>query len=456
MLGTTVDRESTGGRPTLFAANSLLFAFYTTVIPNIFFVAASPFYIASRLISPFLFLTAGIAGLFAPAPLTYLLFMVAAAADLSLIIMVAFHLPFDVAMDSLQYTASIDPAASAFYVAIGTIVTATTVLAAFLVNRNRTALRQASLVPALLVAGMLSAADLTWTQPYFGKPDVGIDSARLQTGLTAQAIAARGNNLLIVTVEGLGAFADPAEHELLTSILAKDLSENRYRIETGRTYYSGSTTGAAARELCGRWGDYIDYLTGAASYDCLPRKLAAAGYETTAFHGFGTDMFQRDVWYPEIGFRKLSFMDELKAERPELFTRTCGSVFEGLCDEDVGDAVHHALRSDPGKRKFIYWLTLNTHIPFVNADEDCMKCRSDAPLIENRTVCELSNIWSIVFDKINEIAADSELAATDILVVGDHHTPLWERAAKDRFVLGKVDWFLLRYQNQPRAAAGLS
>lgn len=439
----TAERESSA----LFSRPSLLFALFTAIVPNLLFVLASPFFIVSRLISPLLFLAAGIASLFVPAPLTYLLFFAAAAADMTLIVMIAFHLPFDVAMDSLKYAASIDPTASVLYVSVGSAVTATTALAAWLVNRHRAMLREASLIPALLIAGGFCVADFVWTQPYFQKPDVGIDSARIQTGLSAEAIAERGNNLLIVTVEGLGAFAEPAERDLFKSILTENLPQGRYRVEDGQTYYSGSTTGAAARELCGRWGDYIDYLTGAASNDCLPKQLAAAGYETSAFHGFGTDMFQRDKWYPEIGFQKMAFMDELKSAQPDRFTQSCGSVFEGLCDADVGDAVHAALRADPDKHKFIYWLTLNSHIPFVKNETDSMGCRSEAPLIRNDTVCELSNLWAIVFDKVNAIAADPELAATDILVVGDHHTPLWERAAKDRFVLSKVDWFLLRSQN---------
>lgn len=434
------------GESALFSRPSLLFALFVAIIPNLMFALAAPFYIASRLISPLLFLAAGIAGLFVPAPLTYLLFFAAAAIDMTLIIMIAFHLPLDVALDSLHYAASIDPTASILYVSVGMAVTATTVLSAYLVNRHRAMLRGASLIPALLVAGGLSAADYLWTQPYFQKPDVAIDSARLQTGLSAQTVAASGHNLLIVTVEGLGAFAAPEERDLFKSILTQNLPEGRFRVEDGQTYYSGSTTGAAARELCGRWGDYIDYLTGAASYDCLPNELAANGYETIAFHGFGTDMFQRDKWYPEIGFQKLEFMDQLLAEKPDQFPQRCGSVFEGLCDADVGDAVHAALRTDPQKRKFIYWLTLNSHIPFVESEDDRMGCRSAAPKIGNKTVCELSNLWSGVFEKVNAIAADPSIAATDILIVGDHHTPLWEHAAKKRFVLGKVDWFLLRHR----------
>ena len=432
----------------VFSRNSLLFALFAVVIPNFLFLLTAPFYIASRLISPFLYLAAGVAGLFLPARLTFLLFFAAAVVDLTLIVMIAFHLPLDVALNSLQYSASINPAASLLYVFIAVIVTVTSALSAYLISRYRARLREASLVPALLLAAALSCADLAWTQPYFRTPDVAFDSARVQTGMSADAVIGGGSNLLIVMVEGLGAFSDPEEGEALKSILTQNLPQGQYEIEYGQTYYSGSTTGAAARELCNRWGDYIDYLTGMPADDCLPNQLAAAGYETIAFHGFGTDMFQRDKWYPDIGFQKLEFLDQLEVEQPEHFARRCGSVFNGLCDADVGEAVHAALKAEPETPKFIYWLTLNSHIPFVKNEADPMACRSETPRIHNKTVCELSNLWSIVFEQVSEIAADPELAPTDILIVGDHHTPLWERAAKDGFELGKVDWILLRHRDK--------
>lgn len=442
---TTTHEEAADKGYSLLSRDSLLFALFAVVIPNVLFVFVAPFYIASRLISPLLFLAAGIAGLFLPARLTFLFFLAAALIDLTLMVMMAFHLPLDVAMDSLKYSASINPAKSLLYVCIVLVVTATSALSAWLISRHRERLRKASLIPALLLAAGLSAADLAWTQPYFNKPDVAFESARTMSGLSADAIIGEHANLLIVVVEGMGAYADPEDRQLLKAVLTKNLPEGRFRIEDGQTYYSGSTTGAASRELCNRWGDYIDYLTGAPTDNCLPNELDAAGYDTIAFHGFTMDMFQRDKWYPRIGFRKMEFMDQLPVEQPENFVQRCGSVFTGLCDADVGKAVHQALKSEPDSPKFIYWLTLNSHIPYVDSQEDTMACRTAAPKIANKTVCELSNLWAIVFEQVNQIAADPDLAATDILIVGDHHTPLWERAAKDDFVLGKVDWILLRH-----------
>ena len=78
-----------------------------------------------------------------------------------------------------------------------------------------------------------------------------------------------------------------------------------------------------------------------------------------------------------------------------------------------------------------------------------LDCLSDAPRIDNETVCQLSGYWADIFDRVAAIAADPALPPTDILLVGDHHTPLWERSAKTRFRLGEVDWFLLRHKPRP-------
>lgn len=257
-------------------------------------------------------------------------------------------------------------------------------------------------------------------------------------------IATRGNNLLIVMVEGLGAFANPRERRILSDKLERVARDGRYTLETGVSSYFGSTTGAASRELCGQWGDYLDYLHGS-TFDCLPRQMASRGFDSIAFHGFSHTMFARDIWYPKIGFTELNFFEDMvQRNGPDVPSR-CGSVFEGLCDAEVGNLVLARLKTAAERLKLVYWLTLNSHIPYVAAKYGTLGCQTrDAAAIDNRTVCELTELWAEVFDKVAKIAADPSLPATDILVVGDHHTPLWERAAKKRFTLGKVDWYLLR------------
>ena len=122
----------------------------------------------------------------------------------------------------------------------------------------------------------------------------------------------------------------------------------------------------------------------------------------------------------------------------------CGSVFEGLCDAEVAKAVHARLAAPEERPKLVYWLTLNSHIPFVAKTQGRLGCGTPSARIANKTTCQLTELWGDVFDAVAAIAADPALPPTDILLVGDHHTPLWERNAKDRFTLGLVDWYFLR------------
>lgn len=438
----------------MFSRDSLLFLIIVGVLPNIVFLMASPFYLAERITSPLFYLLAAFAALFLPRWLAWCAFLLAATIDLGLVVMFAFHLPINVAIDSIRYTASIDIAASLFYLTIISLVAAATILTAMLTFRYKARLRAASPVPVTMMALALMAYDWNFTFPYFVSNQPSFDSAHNQTGLSAEAIARKKNNVLVVIVEGLGAFADPKERTLFEQALIRNLPEGRFKLETGITAYQGSTTGATSRELCGKWGDYLDYL-GNGPQDCLPRQLAERGFETIAYHGFSWSMFDRDRWYPDIGFNELNFLDNLVAAHGGQLPGRCGSVFIGLCDPELGDIIHQRMVEDSANPKFVYWLTLNTHIPYRADPGKKFSCTEDSAKISNRTVCELSELWLQVFEKVNEIAADPQLPPTDILVVGDHHTPLWQRAAKNRFILDKVDWYLLR-DNRHRAGSVVS
>lgn len=429
-------------RTRFLGANSLLLLFAVGVVPNIFFFSVSLFFLAERMISPLLYVLAALAMIFVAPIAGWIAFVVVAVIDLGLIISFAFHLPPNIALDSLRYVASIDIRASFLYLSILGIVIATTGLSAYLTHKHRGRLRSASPTPVVLLALALLAYDWNYTFPYLKVAAGEFESARAKSGLTDVEIKSNGKNLLIVMVEGLGAFADPGDRRIFETALRRDLPTGRFDYRTGTTAYQGSTTAAAARELCGEWADYMAYVEGA-EHDCMPRRLARAGYRTIAYHGFPAQLFQRDRWYPQIGFTELYFPERLLREHGDLLDRRCGSVFHGLCDEQLGEIVHSNLLAQSDRPQMIYWLTLNSHVPFVPRKDGQLSCGEPKPRIDERTVCELSEIWLRIFDKVNEIAGDPDLPPTDILVVGDHHTPLWRRSAKNRFTLGRVDWFLL-------------
>lgn len=68
------------------------------------------------------------------------------------------------------------------------------------------------------------------------------------------------------------------------------------------------------RELCGietrvRIDAAVERLAGT----CLPRQMPEKGYRTVAIHGYKSRMFQRSDWYPQIGFERSYFLEDLKS-----------------------------------------------------------------------------------------------------------------------------------------------
>ncbi|MCP5080517.1 MAG: hypothetical protein GY948_02350 [Alphaproteobacteria bacterium] len=432
------------------ARSSVFMAFAVALLPNIAFLAVSPWYMAARPVAPLTYILAGIVALFAPRWLGWAAFILAAAFDLMVIIMHAFHMPFAVALDSMRFMSSLDLTASLLYISISLVVIASSATAAWIVVKHRKSFRTASCLPALTIAAAITWGDWTFTYPYAAKSAPAFSSAMKQTGLNPEAIVAGRKNLLVVMVEGLGAIAKPEMRALFENALSANLPEGRYRLTTGVSPYAGSTTGATSRELCGQWGSYLTYL-GKGKFRCLPRRLAEQGYETIAYHGRPFHMFQRDLWYPSIGFTELNFLDQLVKDHEHQLTGRCGTVFTGLCDVEVAHVVRDRLLQNNGKPKMVYWLTLNSHIPYAPKRNGALRCGTAGAEIANKTACELSEFWLDVFAQVNRIAAAPSLPPTDILVVGDHHTPLWEREANNHFILQKVDWFLLRDQRKPAA-----
>ena len=164
----------------------------------------------------------------------------------------------------------------------------------------------------------------------------------------------------------------------------------RYDLSQGHNPYYVSTTAGEVRELCGRWGDYYD-LVDRKDSDCMPARLANKGYATHAMHSFIGSFFERDQWYPNIGFQKTEF-GPLLIERG---ARNCGGVFAGACDRDVPKQMADMLKKAT-KPTFLYFLTVNTHLPVPPGmnlnNEDCERL---SPKLEKAfpQICRQFVMW---------------------------------------------------------------
>lgn len=424
----------------LAGADAWRLAAVAALVPNALFLAVSPWFLIRRFVSPLVYLVAALAAAFVPWPFALLLFFAAAAVDAFFIFSYIFAMPLGTTLEALRYAGAIDIKASLLYVAVIVYFVAMPLLLTRLAARHRPGLRVASPLLAATVAFGLVFIDYG-INGYKPLEPPSFDSAMRQNGLDAATIVARGRSLLIVLVEGMGAFADPDERSILADRLAA-ASGSRFRMTSGTSSYFGSTTGAESRELCGQWATFVHYLR-KAEHDCLPERLAKAGFRTISYHAAPSDLFSRRAWYPRIGIGKTFFQEDIERERPEAIRRRCGSVFPGLCDADLGAMVKADILAAGKRRGLYYWLTLNSHLPYEPPPENRFGCGTERARIASVIPCELTEIWAGVFDSIAAIMRDPATPPLDILVVGDHNTPMWSRDAYRHFVSDKVDWYFL-------------
>jgi Sulfatase len=272
-----------------------------------------------------------------------------------------------------------------------------------------------------------------------GKP---MASAAEASGFRQMALTGNGRHVLLVVVEALGHFADPARQEILLRPFSDPDLLKRYSVSTGSTTYYGSTTAAEMRELCNTREPYEALLEGK-EIVCLPEQMAARGYPTMSMHNFTSAFFGRNQWYPKLGFETRFFASDLAGS----VHRLCGGTFRGPCDVDVVPFIGQQLRAAK-KPAFFYWMTLSTHVPIVPHDgTPRLNCQHGGGPIGQVEVCDMTEMWLDLWESIIRLTTD--VPATEILLVGDHAPPLWSKAGRQLFTPGQVTWVRLT----PRANA---
>jgi hypothetical protein len=268
-----------------------------------------------------------------------------------------------------------------------------------------------------------------------------VESASEVSGFNVAA-GAHGNNIVVVIVESLGYLLDQRARERIAAPLYDPAVTEDYLVTAGHTVYYGSTTSGEMRELCNTRTFYTDFVEEHGS-SCLPNLLKSRGYTSIALHAFSGGMFEREKWYPEVGFDKELFGQDLV----KTTGRFCGGAFRGACDADLAPIItaQSQQAAKGGKPRFIYWLTLNTHIPVAPGDAlTDFQCASDGSGFGTKKVCRMAELWHDVFSVVAKIARDPAVGPADILVVGDHAPPLWSRRGRAQFAPGQVAWYRLQ------------
>ena len=386
-----------------------------------------------------------------PYALTVILFLAILASDILWTIFVNFGLLPTELMTMLPQAEQVHIFRSPLYRALVGVLVATSGATLWLLYRRETLLHAnitALFAASLIFTGVDFAANVS---PHYQFPgllgrNVPVESAADKSGFKTVA-GTNGRNVVVVLVESLGYLTDPTARSRMDSPLFDSRVTDKYRISTGTVAYYGLTTWGEMRELCDTREPYGEFTKTNGS-SCLPARLRKLGYATMSVHGFSYRMYERDEWYPLVGFDKELFGEELvKSTR-----RLCGNAFTGVCDADLPPIIVREAAFSK-KPKFIYWLTLNTHVPVTPGQAMTnFGCEDDPGIFHHMRVCEMAELWHDVFASVSKLALDPSIGPAEILVVGDHAPPLWSRQARAQFEPGIVPWYRLTPRDDAIAA----
>ncbi|MHA3048549.1 sulfatase-like hydrolase/transferase [Acinetobacter sp. ANC 4639] len=225
------------------------------------------------------------------------------------------------------------------------------------------------------------------------------------------------NKILYIVNESWGQTTNP---NILAEVLAPIL-KNQQRLEyfeQGSFPFVGATVQGEVRELCEKRPATFNMrlIKSSEFQSCLPQLLKNRGYATSALHGAPGEMYERNTWYSEIGFKNIFFFKDLS------LGKNCKS-FSGRCDIFLIPTVKRLLLSN--KKSFVYWMTLNTHAPyddyvFVRGFNcNSMEVKPDSESCHNLI------LQYQFFAALASLLDDPNMHGVEVYVVGDHSPPLF-------------------------------
>ena len=249
-------------------------------------------------------------------------------------------------------------------------------------------------------------------------------------------------NFVQILVESWGNPKDEALRKALAAPYFDVKLLAQYRVMTGTMPFEGPTTSGEARELCGtHTGFNASHGSMLQMQHCLPMRLRAMGYRTLAVHGFKGAMFDREVWYPQMGFQEIWFEDRLKA----LGMPECPGPFGGTCDAAIAAWLEERLSQPDDQPLFVHWVTLNSHlpVPVPSPLDHPVSCAVSAASRGDASICSWYQLVSVVHASVVEMALKQQSRPTIFVIVGDHAPPFDRQEERSSFSATEVPYVIL-------------
>ncbi|PKO29842.1 MAG: hypothetical protein CVU36_11055 [Betaproteobacteria bacterium HGW-Betaproteobacteria-9] len=240
------------------------------------------------------------------------------------------------------------------------------------------------------------------------------------------------SRILFIIAESWGFPRDQAVLE--SQIQSLRMSPRVNNLEVGGIHAIGATVAGELREICGLIPTRLNFrkLTSEAVGECLPMLMAKKGYRTVGVHGANGVMYHRLQWWPEVGFSELIFREALP-----LAVSDCHS-FPGYCDRDLVEVVAQKLQND---KAFVYWLTLNSHVPYDRRDIAMYReelCHGVFKEVYEEQLCNYQNLHVQFFEGLSRLIDSENLKGLEVVVVGDHSPVFSNESSRAKFERTKV------------------
>ena len=247
-------------------------------------------------------------------------------------------------------------------------------------------------------------------------------------------------NVLIILEESLGGLKNGIDQDAVLAPLQSAEVKARYTVRRGSVAFFGGTVGGEMREECdtvfGPGDNTPDALR-----ECLPWKFRKLGYHTIGVHGFTKKMFDREHWFPQIGFQELIFREELAGKLKDI----CGSAFPGNCDTEIATYLGDLIAARRNQRLYIHWMTLTSHLPVDDktAASSQFPCRNFDSTRDFREVCNLVRVQFETNQAIARLVLRSDLPPMTVILVGDHAPPFMTNNLRALYQQDRVPFIIL-------------
>jgi Sulfatase len=255
---------------------------------------------------------------------------------------------------------------------------------------------------------------------------------RYQAHIGFQRAVKNNQGLFLIIVESMGVPTSKALAEHMYSpLLSRNLSR-KYKVDLGVEESLGSTIHGELRQLCD--GRLVDGLFGVRNQHCIPTMAKNLGFTTVAVHANLPTVYGRNEWYKAIG------IDEFHAADTPGFPHKIEGERWGVLDDF--STLDYIYKNVPlGEGKFVYWLTVSTHmppVPFAGSKENEFCSRT-----QPAGVCAHVENIRMLLDAIAEHLIKYSPNVV-VVVVGDHAPPFYGLSNRSGFRDGQVPYFIVQ------------